>query len=98
MEDLKFYLQAGMTVQFLEKMDAEKVIKCFQKVFQLFFEKLNGHLSSLPAYQYYKCIRIFDPHQLPAVDHDIEAYSSHLKPLANLSSELLEEWLIYTQY
>ena len=43
-------------------------------------------------------MRIFDPSQLPALDHDIQVYSNFLKQLANPSFELLEEWLIYTRY
>ena len=43
-------------------------------------------------------MRIFDPRQLPALDHDIQVYSNLLKQLANPSCELLEEWLIYTRY
>ena len=109
MEDLKTYLQAGTTKtsfgpktdQILEELSVSskrKAVKCFQEVFQLSFEKLNGHLLRLPAYQYYKSVRIFDPRQLPALDHDIQVYSNFLKQLANPSCELLEEWLIYTRY
>ena len=100
------YLQAGTTKtsfgpktdQILEKLSVSskrKAVECFQEVFRLSFEKLNGHLLSLPAYQYYKSVRIFDPRQLPALDHDIQVYSNILKQLANPSCELLEEWLFF---
>ena len=80
--------------------EKRKAIKCFQEVFQLSFEKLDKHLSGLPAYNYmyYKSVRIFDPRQLPALDHDIQVYGNFLKQLSNPAQELLEEWLIYTQY
>ena len=67
-------------------------------MFRLSFEKLNGHLLSFPAYQYYESVRIIYPCQLPALDHDIQVYSNFLKQLANPSCELLEERLIYTRY
>ena len=87
--------------QYLEALpvsEKRKATKCFQEVFQLSFEKLDKHLSGLPAYNYYKSVRIFDPRQLPALDHDIQVYGNFLKQLSNPSQELLEEWLIYTQY
>ena len=109
MEDLKAYLQAGTTKtlfgpktdQHLEALpvsEKRKAIKYFQEVFRLSFEKLDKHLSGLPVYNYYKSVRIFDPRQLPALGHDIQVYGNFLKQLSNPSQELLEEWLIYTQY
>ena len=63
MVDLKTYLQVGTaktlfgpkTDQYLEALpvsEKRKAIKCFQEVFQLSFEKLDKHLSGLPAYNY----------------------------------------------
>lgn len=109
MDDLKAYLNAGKTKTsfgpksdvFLDKFSAlskRKAIKSFQGAFGLSFDKLTGHLSSLPAYQHYKSVRIFDPRQLPALDHDIQIYGTCLQQLSHPSHQLLEEWLIYTQY
>ena len=109
MEDWKVYLQAGTTKtllwpqedQYLEALpvsEKRKAIKFFQEVFQLSFEKLDKHLSGLPAYNYYKSVRIVDPRQLPALGHDIQVYGNSLKQLSIPSQQLLEEWLIYTQY
>lgn len=109
MEDLKAHLEAGtsktsfgpQTDQHLTALpvtERRKAIKSFQEVFNRSLEKLNKHLSGLPAYDYYKCVRIFDPRQLPALDHTIQVYGNSIKQLHNPSSALMEEWLIYTQY
>lgn len=109
MEDLKAHLRAGTsrtsfgpkTDQYLEALpvsERRKAIKSFQGVFQLSFDKLDKHISGLPAYSFYKSVRVFDPRQLPALDHDIQLYGNFVKQLTNPSQELLEEWLIYTQY
>lgn len=109
LEDLKSYLEAGTTkTSFGPKTDAmldklspsarRKAVKEFQSVFRLSLEKLAGHLASIPAYDHYQAIRIFDPRQLPCLGHDIGEYNKVLKQLADPSSELLEEWLIYTRY
>lgn len=82
LEDLSAYLQAGITKttygsktdHYLQKLTTSaqrKAIKCFQEVFKQSLEKLNRHLSTLPAYSIYKRIRVFDPRQLPALSHDI---------------------------
>ena len=42
-------------------------------------------------------MRIFDPHQLPTLEKDIQEYGT-IKDLQDPSPALLEEWLIYTQY
>ena len=75
-----------------------KAVKEFQTVFRLSYKKLAGHLASLLAYHHYQAIRVFDPRQLPTFGHDIGDYGKLLKQLADPSSELLEEWLIYTRY
>ena len=41
---------------------------------------------------------IFDPRQLPCLTHDIEECGRNMSALANPSVELVEEWLIYTQF
>lgn len=109
MEDLKAYLNAGKTKTsfgpksdvFLDKLSASskrKAVKNFQEAFDLSLDKLTRHLSSIPAYQLYKSVRIFDPRQLPALDHDIQIYATCLQQLSHPSQQLMEEWLIYTQY
>ena len=71
-EDFKAHLKAGITKssfgprtdQHLEALpvpERRKAIKSFQEVFKLSFEKLDKHLSALPAYNFYKSVRLFDP-------------------------------------
>ena len=42
-------------------------------------------------------MRVFDPRQLPTLGNNIEEYGA-IKALQDPLPELLEEWLIYTQY
>ena len=108
LEDLRLYMRAGVTKtsfgsetdRLLDKLPNDeklKQIKSFQAVFDLSLRKLETHLDSHPAYPYYKAVRIFDPHQLPTLGHDIGDYTA-IKSLQDPSPELLEEWLIYVQY
>ena len=106
---LRLYLLAGTTKELfgvetdrrlanLGQTEKKKMIKSFQKVFQLSLSKLDTLLKNHPAYDYYKAARIFDPQQLPCLTHDIEEYGRGMSALANPSVELMEEWLIYTKY
>lgn len=108
MEDLRSYLLTGTTKeQFGEETDRllaklgqterKKMVKSFHKVFQLSLNKLDLHLRNLPAYDYYKAVRIFHPRQLLSLSHDIDTYGTQIPALVNPSTELMEEWLIYTQ-
>ena len=101
------YLQVGATkVSFGEETDRllaklvqRKGIKSFQTVFQLSFIKLNeSPEKNHPTYDFYQAVRVFDPRQLPCISHDIDEYGSSVKILQNPSIELMEEWLIYTQF
>ena len=65
--------------------------------FRLSASKLEDHLGRHPTYAYYKAVRIFDPRQLPSLPRNVEDYSA-IKALQEPSPELLEEWLIYTQF
>ena len=88
------------TDRLLAKYSAEqkrKQIKSFQNAIKLSLRKLEVHLDAHPAYMYYKAVRVFDPRQLPTLAKDIGDYCA-LKALQDPSAELLEEWLIYTQY
>ena len=87
LEDLRAYLRAGTTkTSFGEEtnhllqnlpLEQRKVqIKSFQAVFNLSLQKLEVHIDNLPAYSYYKAVRIFDPRQLPVLSHDIIDYSA----------------------
>lgn len=109
LEDLRSYLQVGSTkTSFGEETDRllaklgqperRKAIKSFQTVFQLSFIKLDGHLKNHPAYDFYQAVRVFDPRQLPCISHDIDEYGSRVKALQNPSTDLMEEWLIYTKF
>ena len=109
LEDLKSYLQAGITKtsfgpqtdRMLDKLSVSakrKHVQKFHEVFRLSFDKLNGHLTNHPVYQYYGAVRIFDPRQLPTLQHDIQPYGQHIKQLDKPSHQLLEEWLIYSRY
>ena len=103
-EDLVAYLKAGSiknsfgteTDRILTKLTEsgrKKCIKSFQNVFALSVKKIECHLDKHPAYEFYKAVRVFDPRQLPIVDHDIAQYDL-IPGLKNPSPELLEEWLI----
>ena len=70
--DLRAYLRARTTkTSFGEEtnhllqnlpLEQRKVqIKSFQAVFNLSLQKLEVHIDNLPAYSYYKAVRIFDP-------------------------------------
>ena len=39
-------------------------------------KKLQDHLDDHPAYNFYKCVRVFDPRQLTTVGHEISDYES----------------------
>ena len=65
LEDLRLYLLAGTTKEHfgvetdrwlvnLGQTEKEKMIKSFQKVFQLSISKLDTHLKNHLAYDYYK--------------------------------------------
>ena len=108
LDDLRPYLRSGVskssfgteTDRLLAKYSAEqkrKHIKSFQSVFKLSLQKLEVHLDAHPVYMYYKVVRVFDPRQLPTLAKDIGDYCA-VKALQDPSPELLEEWLIYTQY
>ena len=108
LEDFGLYLRAGTTrtsfgeetnhlLQNLPLEQRRVKIKSFQAVFSLSLQKLEAHIDNLPAYPYYKAIRIFDPRQLAVLSHDISDYCA-LPSLQDPSPALLEEWLIYVQY
>ena len=89
MEDLKTYLKAGTTKrsfgpktdQIFENLSIsskKRAEKYFLEVFRLSFWKRNGHILS-PASQYHTSMRILDPRQLPALDHDIQVHSNFLR-------------------
>ena len=107
-EDLRLYLGSGAgrssfvseTDQCLSKLpqsEKKKHIKALQGIFQLSEKKLVDHLDRHSAYEFNKAARIFDPRQLQSLGHDIGDYAA-VKPLAGPSPQLLEEWLIYTQW
>lgn len=60
-------------------------------------KKLLEHLDKHQAYPFYKAARIFDPRQLHSISCDIGDYSA-IPALSNPSTELNQEWLIYTQW
>ena len=108
LEDLRLYLITSCTkttfgtetdrlLAKLSEPERMKQIKSFHKVFNLYMKKLEVHLDKHPAYAYYKAIRIFDPRQLLIMGHDITEFEI-IPGLKNPSPELLEEWLISTQY
>ena len=87
LEDLRSYLRSGTTkTSFGEEIDRllqnlpleqRRIhIKSFQAAFNLSLQKLEVHIDNLPAYPYYKAMRVFDPRQLPMVSHDISDYSA----------------------
>ena len=103
-EDLRAYLVAGSTKAsfgretdcLLARLPAEekrKKVKSFNEVFRLSLQKLEAHLECHPANSYYKAARIFDPHKLPIVSHDITDYCE-ITAFQNPSPALLEEFLI----
>ena len=107
LEDLRGYLRSGKEkVTFgpetdrllsnLSAADQKKHVKSFQKVFGLSLKKLEDHLDKHPAWPYYKAVRVFDPRQLPILDHDIAKYDD-ISGLKIPTAELHEEWLIYMQ-
>ena len=51
-------------------------IKSFQAVFSKSLQKLETHIDNLPAYPYYKAVRVFDPRQLAVLSHNIGDYSA----------------------
>ena len=70
LEDFGLYLRAGTTKtsfgektnHFLQNLPLEQrrvKIKSFQAVFSLSLQKLEAHIDNLPAYPYYKAVRIF---------------------------------------
>ena len=109
LEDLRSYLLAGVsktrfgeeTDRYLSRLgqsEKRKMIKSFQSVFKKSSDKLNGHLDRHPAYSFYRVVRVFDPRQLPCLSHDIANYEDEIKALKEPSQELMDEWLIYTQF
>lgn len=78
---------------FQEKKD---VLDNLHDAFNLAFTKFSKHWDTHPARDVYRMARVFDPRQAPAMKKQIEAYST-LKPLANPSAELSEQWLAYQQ-
>ena len=90
LEDLRAYLRAGCTKttfgvetdRLLLKLSASerrKQIGFFRKVFGLSIKKLDTHLESHPAYEYYNAVRIFDPRQVPIMGHDIADFSVEME-------------------
>lgn len=71
---------------FQEKRD---VLDNLHDAFHLAFTKFSKHWDTHPARDVYRLARVFDPRQAPAMEKQIEAYST-LKPLANPSAELSE--------
>ena len=59
---------------------------------------LFTHLDRHPAYRFYRVVRLFDPRQLPCLSHDIANYEDEIEALKEPSQELMDEWLIYTQF
>ena len=64
--------------------------------FHLAFTKFLKHWDTHPAREVYRLTRAFDPRQAPAMEKQIEVYST-LKPKANPSAELSEQWMAYQQ-
>lgn len=108
MEDLDSYLVNGTaeTCGYGPKMDEllrkmgfwekKDVLDNLHDAFHLAFTKFSKHWDTHPARNVYRMARVFDPRQAPAMEKQIEAYST-LKPLANPSAELNEQWLAYHQ-
>ena len=59
---------------------------------------LFTHLDRHPAYSFYWVVSVFDPRQLPCLSHDIADYEDEIKALKEPSQELMDKWLIYTQF
>ena len=45
-------------------------------------KKLVSNLEQHPAYDFYQTVRIFDPHQLHTIEHDIVNYDA-IRALSN---------------
>lgn len=102
MEDLGSYLVNGTaktcgfganTDELLRQMgmrQRREVLDHLHDAFHLAFTKFSKHWDIHPAKEVYRLVRVFDPRQAPA----IEGYTQ-LKPLANPSAELSEEWTAY---
>lgn len=96
MEDLGFYLVNGTaktcgygpkTDELLRKMcfrEKKDVLDNLHDAFHLTFTKFSKHWDTHPARDVYRMARVFDPIQAPAMEKQIEAYST-LKPLACIS-------------
>ena len=108
LEDLRSYLCAGSTkenfgtntdlcLSKFSQPEKKKHLKSFQGVYKLAESKLVLHLDQHPAYDFYKAARIFDTRQLPTLGCDIGNYGA-VTALANPSTQLSEEWLIYTRW
>ncbi|KAI7804100.1 hypothetical protein IRJ41_023986 [Triplophysa rosa] len=106
MEELGSYLANGTakTCGFGPKTDAllrqmsinerREVLDHLHDAFHLAFTKFSKHWDTHSAKEIYKLVRVFDPRQAAAMEKQIEAYAQ-LKPLANPSAELTEEWIAY---
>ena len=108
-EDQRSYLLAGVsktrfgeeTARYLSRFgqsEKRKMIKSFQSVFFKSSDKLSGHLDRHPAYCFYRVVRVFDPRQLPCLSHDIANSEDEIKALKEPSQDLMDEWLIHTQF
>ena len=76
--------------------EKKNVLDNFCDAFHFAFTNFSKHWDSHPARDVYRLIRVFDPRQAPAMEKQIEAYST-LKPMANPSAELSEQWMAYHQ-
>ena len=108
LEDMRAYLVEGTrrdsfgteTDRFLSKLsheDRRQAVRSFQQVYQKALDKLIAHWDIHPAKAYYKAARIFDPRQLPALQHNIDVYNA-IPQLRLPSQDLASEFIMYTQY
>nr|XP_057913311.1 uncharacterized protein LOC131107370 [Doryrhamphus excisus] len=74
--------------------EKREVLDNLHEAFHLAFTKFSKHWDQHPAREVYRLLRVFDPRQAPAMEKRIEAYTT-LKPMANPSPELSEEWMAY---
>ena len=70
-EKTPFGVETARRLYRLAAPDRNKHIKSFQNVFALSLKKINDHIDNHPAWSFYKAARVFDPRQLPAIDHGI---------------------------
>ncbi|XP_036978819.1 uncharacterized protein LOC119033181 [Acanthopagrus latus] len=62
--------------------EKRNVLDNLHDAFHLAFTKFSKHWDTHPARDVYRLTRVFDPRQAPAMEKQIEAYST-LKPMAN---------------